>query len=174
MTDALVQPYNPDWPDWFTQICAVLEAALDSTHLTIEHVGSTSVPGLAAKAIIDIDIIIAADQFEAVKAKLAQLGYNHQGDLGVTGREAFGLADDQPLKANLPAHHLYVCPHGSPELKRHRFFRDYLRRNQQACHYYGRKKFQIAELCDHDRKMYAEVKAIVLADFFENILGEMD
>ena len=176
MSTKLIQPYNPEWPNWFAQIRAILETTLGQAHLGIEHVGSTSVPGLSAKPIIDIDVVIAADRFEIVKERLSQLGYHHQGDLGIPGREAFGLTDDQPLKATLPPHHLYVCPEDSPELKRHLYFRERMKRNQSERDFYIHKKMLIAELCDHDKKMYAQVKEIVLAAFFERLLqnGETD
>jgi GrpB-like predicted nucleotidyltransferase (UPF0157 family) len=174
MSMNLVQPYNPEWPVWFDQIRAALEAALDGAHLDIEHVGSTAVPGMSAKPIIDIDIVIANDRFEVVKESLTRLGYDHRGDLGIIGREAFGLTDDQPLKAQLPPHHLYVCPEESPELKRHLYFREWLKRNQPERDYYAHKKMLIAELCDHDRRMYAQVKEIVLAEFFDQLLQGLE
>jgi GrpB-like predicted nucleotidyltransferase (UPF0157 family) len=70
----------------------------------IEHVGSTSVPGLAAKPIIDLDVLIASAAYlpETIR-RLATFGYDHEGDLGISGREAFRTPP------TLFAHHLYVC-----------------------------------------------------------------
>ena len=70
----------------------------------IEHVGSTSVPGLAAKPIIDLDVLLASAAYlpETIR-RLATLGHEHQGDLGIAGREAFRAPP------TLFAHHLYVC-----------------------------------------------------------------
>lgn len=87
----------------------------------IEHVGSTAVPGLAAKPIIDMDVLLgSATDLPLVIAQLASVGYQHRGDLGVTGREAFRAPPN-----DLP-HHLYVCPPRSPEYMRHISFRGYL------------------------------------------------
>ena len=70
----------------------------------IEHIGSTSVPGLAAKPIIDLDVLLASAAYlpETIR-RLATLGYEHEGDLGIAGREAFRTPP------SLFAHHLYVC-----------------------------------------------------------------
>src|SRR5262249_53704550 len=80
----------------------------------IEHVGSTSVPGLAAKPIIDLDVLLAPAAYlpETIQ-RLATLGYEHEGDLGIAGREAFRR------RPTLFAHHLYVCLPKSEEFRRH-------------------------------------------------------
>jgi len=102
---------------------------LGDTVLRIEHVGSTSVEGLSAKPIIDIDIVIKDHSaFELVKEKLALIGYVHEGDLEIKDREAFKYVG----KEYLQQHHLYVCPQNSAELARHITFRNYLRNNQEC------------------------------------------
>jgi len=174
MTETLIQPYDPAWPAWFEQIRTVLQAALADTYLTIEHVGSTAVPGLSAKPIIDLDIVIAPVQFATIKDRLARLGYQHEGDLGIIGREAFNLPPHHRLKTTLPAHHLYVCPQDSPELKRHLYFRERMKAVEAERRYYDHKKRQIAALCDHDKKLYAQVKGLVLHQFFTQILAELE
>lgn len=69
----------------------------------IEHVGSTSIPGLAAKPIIDIDVVVDGDEMSAAVAAMRTMGYMHRGDLGVTDREAFRAPDDEPRR------NVYVC-----------------------------------------------------------------
>src|SRR5258705_12320222 len=85
-----VVDYDPRWPTRFETLRARIVAALGSLADSIEHVGSTSVPGLAAKPIIDIDVLVvsAIDVPEAIE-RLALLGYLHRGNLGIDGREAF-------------------------------------------------------------------------------------
>jgi GrpB-like predicted nucleotidyltransferase (UPF0157 family) len=84
--------------------------------VAIHHVGSTSVPGLSAKPIIDLDIEIASyEMFTQVCEKLAEAGWRYEGNYGIEEREAFKPA--KPL--DFMAHHLYVCPSNSAELKRH-------------------------------------------------------
>ena len=87
-----------------------LSAVLNELADSIEHIGSTAVPGLSAEPIIDIDVLLrSSTDLAIVIRKLAEVGYEHRGDLGVTGREAFraSAADIQ--------HHLYVCPPSSRE-----------------------------------------------------------
>jgi GrpB-like predicted nucleotidyltransferase (UPF0157 family) len=87
----LVQDYNPEWPSWFQKIKFLIESRLDGIPHTIEHVGSTSIPSMTAKPVIDVDIVVEEQKFPVVKERLAKLGYFHQGDLGFPGRDAFDL-----------------------------------------------------------------------------------
>jgi len=150
----------------------MLAEALGDTFLRIEHVGSTSVPGLAGKAIIDIDVVIPPGGLDVVSERLACIGYIHAGDEGVPGRESFDLADLE-RRACLPPHHLYVCPQGNAELSRHLFFREWMKIHPADRAEYARKKFLLAELCDHDRRLYAAVKEVALDGFFRRILARM-
>ena len=103
----IVLPYDEQWKKDFAAIKAELQEALDGLALRIEHVGSTSVPGLSAKPIIDIDVVIRDESMlEAVIAALGRIGYRHEGNDGIAGREAFGYEG----KEHLRDHHLYVCP----------------------------------------------------------------
>ena len=118
-----VVPYDAGWKDAFDRIKEEIEEALGALALGIEHVGSTSVEGMYAKPCIDLDVIVGEDAMDAVIRALAEIGYIHEGNLGIEGREAFCYEG----KTHLMKHHLYVCPKGSRELCRHVAFRDYLR-----------------------------------------------
>jgi GrpB-like predicted nucleotidyltransferase (UPF0157 family) len=121
--------------------------------VTIEHVGSTSVPGLAAKPIIDMSIIVAGDvEVRAAIERLAPLGYVHRGILGVEGREAF----DSP--AGWPSHNMYVCPRGSLGLVNQLAVRDYLRAHVDTAHAYAALKKQLAARFPHDIDGYVAGK----------------
>ena len=85
----LVSEYKPAWPSWVLHIREVVAEKLGPTCLAIEHVGSTAVPGMTAKPIIDIAVVIQCATFQIVKALLDEFGYLHEGDLGIQGREAF-------------------------------------------------------------------------------------
>lgn len=101
-THVVVLPYDPKWKDDFTAIQAELEAALGDLALGIEHVGSTSVEGMAAKPCIDVDVVIPDNSvLGEVIERLAVIGYLHEGNLGIEGREAFRYAD----KPDLQLHH---------------------------------------------------------------------
>ncbi|MBR2993093.1 MAG: GrpB family protein [Clostridiales bacterium] len=164
----VVLPYDEAWKKDFEEIKAELMAVLGGLVLSVEHVGSTSVPGLAAKPIIDIDVVIEdTDCFEKVKTALETIGYQHEGDLGIPGREAFKYDG----KEHLRKHHLYVCAKDSDELKRHLSFRDYLRTHPDAVKEYGRIKEEGARLYPNDIDSYIEYKAPFIETIYEKIFG---
>lgn len=161
-----VLPYDEGWARDFEAIRDELRPALGELALAIEHVGSTSVKGLSAKPIIDVDVVIEdASCLDAAIAALARIGYFHEGDLGIPGREAFKYAG----KDHLQRHHLYVCPQDSAELQRHLAFRDYLRAHPEAADEYSRIKAAGAALYPEDIDGYIAHKA----PFIERIYREV-
>lgn len=157
----IIENYDPGWPDQFETLRAKIAFALGEIAPAIEHVGSTAVPGLAAKPIIDIDVVLRSfADLPQVISKLAALGYEHQGDLGVPGREAFRAPTH-----DIP-HHLYVCDPSGQEYKRHLAFRDYLRLHPEDARAYARLKRQLAETFAGDREAYTQAKS----DFIAGIL----
>jgi len=159
----LVSEYNPAWPSWFQQIRALVAEKLGSYCLTIEHVGSTAVPGMTAKPIIDLDVVIESDQFEKVRILLSELGYYHQGDLGIPEREAFALENAEMVQA-LPPHHLYLCPRASAELTRHLAFRNFLRARPDWVSRLSELKRSLSELHGNDREAYMEGKSAMVQE----------
>ena len=152
----IVLPYDRAWQTAFEDIRAELDAALGDLAIGIEHVGSTSVVGMSAKPIIDIDVVIRDyTVFDEVVRKLAEIGYTHEGDLGIRDREAFKYED----KPHLQKHHLYVCPQNSAELHRHVKFRDYLRENPIAVRKYSAVKEAAAEMYPDDIDGYIAYKS---------------
>jgi GrpB-like predicted nucleotidyltransferase (UPF0157 family) len=145
----VVVEYDPSWPESFRFFRRRLTGALGGIAAAVEHVGSTAVPGLAAKPIIDIDVLLAsADTQPSAIACLARIGYSHQGDLGIPEREAFlAPANDSP-------HHLYVCPPSSREFQRHVALRNYLRSNPEEAKAYSDLKKTLALKFDVDRAAY--------------------
>jgi GrpB-like predicted nucleotidyltransferase (UPF0157 family) len=154
----LVERYNPEWPRWFTRIQALLYRNLAGSYYGIEHVGSTAVPGMTAKPIIDIDVVQREGMFDETRQRLKALGYYHSGDQEVPEREVFKLEDDL-LRSVLPAHHLYVCPPDSAELRRHLAFRDYLRANSLAVEQLSALKLVVAAQVGDDPEAYQQGKA---------------
>lgn len=160
----VVLPYDERWPEDFEAIKATMEAPLAGKILSIEHVGSTSVPGLAAKPIIDIDIVIAdASDFPAVRQALEALGYFHEGNLGLPGREAFGYEG----KPDLREHHLYVCRQDALNYKKHIYLRDYLRGHPDMRDAYAEVKRQGAALYPDDIDGYLEHKTAIIHEIYE-------
>lgn len=169
----LIQAYNPQWAADFHAIQKLLRAALIDLPVSIEHIGSTAVPGLAAKPIIDMDIVMQEHKaFDTIKERLATIGYSHHGNQGIPGREVFKRAATAAVQEVLDrvAHHLYVCPANSEELRRHLRFRDYLRTHEAARMEYEQLKYAIAEEANQDRKQYAALKEIKATAFINNIL----
>jgi GrpB-like predicted nucleotidyltransferase (UPF0157 family) len=120
-----ITEYSPDWPRRFAELADYLRPFMPSGCF-IHHVGSTSIPGMPAKDIIDLIVQCADGSIDQVIAALARAGYEHQGDLGITTRQAFRPCPQSPTSA-LPPHHLYACEASSPELAKQLAFRDYLR-----------------------------------------------
>ena len=148
-----VKEYDPKWPRTFERIRAYVWPAVQHAAMSLEHVGSTSVPGLRAKPIIDACIVVASsrDIPHVVKA-LARIGYVHSGNLGVPGRDTF----EQP--ASLPRHHLYASPRSSLSLRNHLGLRDYLRGTPDAVREYGALKVALAKRFADDVDSYVAGK----------------
>ena len=158
-----VLPYDSAWKTEFEKIKAEIETALGDLTVGIEHVGSTSVEGMSAKPIIDLDVIIRDySVFDSVVSKLAEIGYIHEGDLGIKDREAFKYSD----KPHLQKHHLYVCPQDSAELHRHITFRDFLRNNSDAVKKYSEVKEKAAEMFADDIDKYIEYKTPCIEELY--------
>lgn len=174
----ILSPYDPAWKDTFHEFARVYEDALGDLITRIEHVGSTAIVGIAAKPIIDIDLVMSDySKLPAICEKLATLGYQHNGDQGIPQREAFKRIDDTaPWTGEKRAwmnHHLYLCPEESPELWRHVAFRDYLNQHAEARLEYERIKRDIEARSNGDRKIYAGIKENegVCSAFVESVLN---
>jgi GrpB-like predicted nucleotidyltransferase (UPF0157 family) len=155
----LIEEYKVTWVEDFNEIQKVIKKALLHLPVAIEHGGSTSVNGLAAKPIIDIDVVFAADAlFDDIKICLKKIGSYHNGNQGIAGREVFKRNTRAAKHKILDgiAHHLYVCPAGSKELQKHILFRDYLIANEDVKIQYQNLKYAIAaEANDHRKNIHS-------------------
>lgn len=158
----IVEDYKTIWKDEFIKIKNELLSVLSGKVLSIEHVGSTSVEGLCAKPIIDIDIVIDKN-FEEVKRLLETIDYIYEGDLGIHGRYAFKYSN----KPHLMIHHIYVCNKDNEELYRHITFRDYLRNNKKERDTYSEIKKKMALKYPNDIDSYIEGKTTVILDIYK-------
>jgi GrpB-like predicted nucleotidyltransferase (UPF0157 family) len=164
VANIIVTPYNLEWPGWFEQIRAYVWPVLSSFALAVEHVGSTSVEGLAAKPIIDLDVVIPDKSYLPLAVeRLAILGYMHRGNLGIEGRDAFQAPQ------GLPRHHLYVCPRDSLGLRNHLALRDYLRAHPEAVAAYAQLKQQLAEQNPDNIDKYIEGKTEMILGFLHEV-----
>lgn len=161
--NVVVTAYQHQWKQDFETIRQRIETAIGPWILSVEHVGSTAVEGLSAKPIIDIDVVMADEaDFPKIVTSLARLGYEHEGDLGIKGREAFRYNS----RPDWPEHHLYVCPAHSKELHRHLTFRDYLRTHPEAVERYSLVKEAAATAFPHDIDAYMARKSTCIAEFY--------
>jgi GrpB-like predicted nucleotidyltransferase (UPF0157 family) len=164
---AVVVEYDDRWPVDFETVREHLAPALARVAVTVEHVGSTAVPGLASKPVIDVDVVVdAAGDVPAVVAALASLGYEHRGDLGVPGRDAFSVLP------GLPEHHLYAVVRDSPAHRDHVDLRDHLRTHPVDADRYAAEKWRLAPLLRTNREAYVEGKAWLVRELLDTARAE--
>jgi GrpB-like predicted nucleotidyltransferase (UPF0157 family) len=171
----LIHKYNPNWKKDFNDIKNVINEALINLNVHIEHVGSTSIPNLAAKPIIDIDIVFnTPKEFEAIKSRLEKIGYYHNGNQGIPDREVFkrDKTDAKHEILDSITHHLYVCKRDSEALQRHILFRDYLKTNEKVRIQYQNLKYALAEEAHQDKKKYAALKEEKAREFIDGIISK--
>lgn len=168
----LLKKYTSDWIESFNALKNEIDKSLIGLKYKIEHIGSTAVPGLDSKDIIDIDIIFEGEsEFEKIKAGLIEIGYFHNGNQGIEDREVFKRTGEKsnPILDKI-SHHLYVCPVESKALERHLLSRDYLRNNDWARLEYQEMKYELANKAGQDKKRYAELKELNVNDFIDSII----
>lgn len=154
MSDPIViVEYDPRWPAEFARLRDRAQEALGDVAVAIEHVGSTSVPGLPAKDLIDMVVVVESDEDvpEAI-AHLETIGYRARGNLGVEGREAFAWPEGEKR------HHLYVSPTTSAELRAQIEFRNRLRSDPVVAADYLALKRELAARYRDDRPAYTDAK----------------
>jgi GrpB-like predicted nucleotidyltransferase (UPF0157 family) len=159
----LIVPYDPVWATSFLALRDHLQGLFGGLQADIQHVGSTSIPGLPSKPILDIDVIIDhVNLLPLISRRLEQAGYEARGDQGVPDRYAFRQREsDVPWtneRRTWMAHHVYVCLAGSLALKNHLCFRDTLMADPALLDAYGQLKMTIAQTPGMDRQRYSRAK----------------
>ena len=149
-------PYDPDWPIVFKKVQEYITNSLPD--LSIEHVGSTAVPGLRSKHMIDMLIIASNQDLQWVKKSLMGLGF-HERDIWVDTEEKPYVGgsicfNDRDFDINL-----HICRAGSKSHGQILFFRDTLKRNATLCAKYERLKWEAIENAGTDPKAYNDFKA---------------
>jgi GrpB-like predicted nucleotidyltransferase (UPF0157 family) len=151
-------PYDPTWPHLYDAEERRIRAALGDRALLVEHVGSTSVPGLSAKPIIDIDLVVADTTDEAAYVpELLAAG------LVLRGREP-DWHQHRLFRRKVPRVNLHVFTLGCREIPRMLEFRDVLRSNRVDRDLYLRKKQELAEQTWKYVQNYADAKSEVVED----------
>jgi GrpB-like predicted nucleotidyltransferase (UPF0157 family) len=149
-------PYDAAWPERFDAEAARLRSVLSDSIIAIEHVGSTAVPGLTAKPVLDICIAVPNESVaDACVAPLVQLGYEYRGMHGDDDRRRYYVLD---VNSTRVAHiHLYILP--ATAWDEHLAFRDALRADPALAAAYAAEKYRIAEQVNWDKRAYSEAKS---------------
>jgi GrpB-like predicted nucleotidyltransferase (UPF0157 family) len=152
--EVVLVPYDPEWPARFEAEAARVREALGDVAVRIEHYGSTSVPGLAAKPIVDIQLSVPRlEPMEPYREPLEQLGYAFVDLPGNERMPFFGWPAERPRLFNM-----HVVEAGSPEERRHLAFRDRLRADPVVRDEYVALKHELATRHPHDVDAYADAK----------------
>lgn len=154
--------YSPSWVEAFELEKSILEATLKTVVVKIHHIGSTSIPGLAAKPIIDI-LMEAKDLSELDRRahEMESLGYRPKGENGIVGRRYFQKGGNQR------SHHLHAYQCGDVNLIRHIAFRDYLLHHREIVTAYEKLKLKLASGCENDLVQYQNGKSNFLQEHEE-------
>jgi GrpB-like predicted nucleotidyltransferase (UPF0157 family) len=145
--------YDPEWPRSFQKIKGRIWPSVREVAVAIEHVGSTSIPGMIAKPVIDVDVVIASpSDLHLLISRLGTLGYLHRGNLGVEDRDAFRAPEGDPPQ------HLYVCLQNTLALRNHLAVRDYLRTHPSEAVAYSTLKRRLVGQFPSDKERYQQGK----------------
>ena len=167
--DIVVVDYDPVWPEWFDALHGYVWPAIHEVAVRIDHVGSTAVPGLAAKPIIDMDIVVEAESdVPVVIGQLAEIGYRWRGDLGVAGRQALKLVGGDAL----PPHQLYLVVENNKAHLDHWLLRDLLREDAQARERYASLKRHNVQAAQGNMEVYVAAKAAFVAELLTRARAE--
>ena len=146
----VVVPYDPSWPEKYQQESAKISAIFGQELISIHHIGSTSIPRMSAKPIIDImPLVRDIEVVEAFNLAMIQLGYEPKGENGVPGRRYFVRGGDA-----YRTHHVHTYQPGNPEVSRHLDFRDYLVAHPEEAQQYANLKTGLARQYPHDIDAY--------------------
>jgi GrpB-like predicted nucleotidyltransferase (UPF0157 family) len=175
-TDEIVVGYDPKWVLEFEGLAVVLAEALGPLASGIHHIGSTSIPGMIAKPILDVDVELAAGVYVWTATEiLTTLGYDYEGELGISDRHAYRRRSSAvPIskhRVSWMSHHLYVCPNRSSELVRHLLFRDALREHVELRNEYERIKQEAVRRACGVKRVYVEEKVRLGDTFFRKVLS---
>jgi GrpB-like predicted nucleotidyltransferase (UPF0157 family) len=155
-------PHNPSWSAEFVRERGRISTAIGDHAVAIEHVGSTAVPGIHAKPVLDIVVAIAdLREANALEPAMQQLGYDFPGDIGIVGERLFGRGPE------VLTHLVHVVQAGGPKWSEYLDFRDALRTNPDLALQYDEAKRELARQFPAERAKYTEAKG----QFIQSVLA---
>lgn len=150
-------PHNPNWAAMAEAESAALAIALGSCLVQVHHVGSTSIPGIHAKPIIDLlPVVSSLAELDRRRSDIEALGYQWWGEYGLPGRRYLTKSDPTTGRRLTQAH---CFLQGSPEITRHLAFRDHLRARPDLAQAYDREKRRCRDAHPNDSHAYGDCKA---------------
>lgn len=154
MRTIIVVPYNDKWPEKFEAESLLVKTLLGGVAKSIHHIGSTSVPGLSAKPVIDIPLEVSdINELDRYNSAMTRAGYIARGENGISGRRYFIKGGEQR------SHQVHAFAVGDMQVFRHLAFRDYLRKNRDIAGKYAEIKHSAAVLSKNDVHRYSALKA---------------
>ena len=148
-------PHDPQWAEEFARESAALASALNPLLVEFHHIGSTAIPGIRAKPIIDmLAVVDDLGALDRQNSRMEALGYEAMGELGISGRRYFRKND----AAGERTHQIHAFQTGSPQIERHLAFRDFMRTHREHALEYEALKDRLAELYPTDISSYADGK----------------
>lgn len=157
--------YNPDWINIFTHERVLIQDIIGNWILDIQHIGSTSIPDMAAKPIIDIAIGVENfDEAHICIVPLEKLGYIYKGENGIPRRHFFTKTSN-----DITTFHLHMNEINSQDWRSQIFFRDYLTSDIMKAQQYRELKEKLAELYLNDRDAYLKGKDSFIEDILKKI-----
>jgi len=159
--------FDPNWTNDFSVAEVLLRATLGKYVVSVDHIGSTAVQGLAAKPIIDIDITLSSlDDVPDASAELIKLGFEPRGNRYDDDVWAF------LWKRRMPQIRVYLCPRSNQTHERRMLFRDYLRQHEEVATEYAVLKLRLADQFPYDGDRYTSEKSAFISDIVGRALKE--
>jgi GrpB-like predicted nucleotidyltransferase (UPF0157 family) len=156
-----VVPHRPEWAHKYALEATLLHAIFGDLILSIHHIGSTAIPGILAKPVIDIMIVAAdLDGVDALNPAMISAGYEPMGEFGIHNRRYFKKNTD-----GVRSHHVHAYLKGTPNILEQLNFRDYLRTHPDEAQAYSQLKEKLAEQYRYDSENYTESKT----DFVQRV-----
>jgi GrpB-like predicted nucleotidyltransferase (UPF0157 family) len=146
LRNIVIVPYDPRWPEMFRQEADAISAVFGPELISIHHIGSTSIPGMSAKPIIDImPVMRNIESVDSFDAAMIELGYDPKGENGIPSRRHFVKGGDVDR-----THHIHAYEPDNPQVARHLDFRDYLIAYPDEAEKYASLKIELARQYPHD------------------------
>jgi GrpB-like predicted nucleotidyltransferase (UPF0157 family) len=169
MRTIIVVPYDDKWPEMFEAESLLIKTLLGGVAKSIHHIGSTSVPGLSAKPVIDIFLEVSdINELDTYNYAMTRAGYVARGENGISGRRYFIKGGDHR------SHQVHAFAVGNMQVLRHLAFRDYLRQNKDIAGEYAEIKHSAALLSKNDVHRYSALKANFIEQHLRLALNDQE